>query len=79
MSPSELSGAGPPQGAKAPSGGSDPHAVGETGGMQFFDGPPLEKLAPSGGSDPHAVGKRGGHILRRAAGKPDPSPGNLGG
>ena len=48
-------------------------------GGQFFDGPPLEKLAPSGGSDPHAVGERGGHILRRAAGKPDPSPGNLGG
>jgi nitrate/nitrite transport system ATP-binding protein len=29
---SGLSAAGPPQGAKAPSGGSDPHAVGERGG-----------------------------------------------
>ena len=27
-----MSGAGPPQGAKAPLGGSDPHAVGESGG-----------------------------------------------
>ena len=30
-----LSAAGPPQGAKAPSGGSDPHAVGERGGKHF--------------------------------------------
>ena len=55
-----LSAAGPPQGAKAPSGGSDPHAVGERGGEQFSAGPPQGKLAPSGGSDPHAVGERGG-------------------
>ena len=27
-----MSAAGPPQGAKAPSGGSEPHAVGERGG-----------------------------------------------
>ena len=39
-------------GAAAPSGGSDPHAVGERGGLQ--------SAAPSGGSDPHAVGERGG-------------------
>ena len=39
-------------GAAAPSGGSDPHAVGERGGLQ--------SAAPPGGSDPHAVGERGG-------------------
>jgi phospholipid/cholesterol/gamma-HCH transport system ATP-binding protein len=31
----DLSAAGPPQGAKAPSGGSDPHAVGERGGPDY--------------------------------------------
>ena len=33
-----LSAAGPPQGAKAPSGGSDPHAVGERGGTLYVTG-----------------------------------------
>jgi hypothetical protein len=31
-----LSAAGPPQGANAPSGGSDPHAVGERGGTHVY-------------------------------------------
>jgi two-component system invasion response regulator UvrY len=31
-----MSTAGPPQGAKAPSGGSDPHAVGERGGIRLL-------------------------------------------
>jgi len=35
------SGAGPSQGARAPSGGSDPHAVGERGGVYFFPGFPV--------------------------------------
>jgi DNA repair protein RadA/Sms len=33
-----LSDAGPPQGAKAPSGGSDPHAVGQRGGTLYVTG-----------------------------------------
>ncbi|WP_309678838.1 DNA repair protein RadA [Polaromonas sp.] len=33
-----LSAAGPPQGAKAPSGGSDPHAVGKRGGTLYVTG-----------------------------------------
>ncbi len=56
----DLSTAGPPQGAKAPSGGSDPHVVGERGGEVSTAGPPQGAKAPSGGSDPHAVGERGG-------------------
>ncbi len=51
-------------GAAAPSGGSDPHAVGERGG--------LESAAPSGGSDPHAVGERGGLESAAPSGGSDP-------
>jgi len=36
-----LSGAGPSQGARPPSGGSDPHAVGERGGVYFVPGFPV--------------------------------------
>ena len=36
-----LSGAGPSQAANAPSGGSDPHAVGERGGIYFMPGFPV--------------------------------------
>ena len=36
-----LSGAGPSQAASAPSGGSDPHAVGERGGVYFVPGFPV--------------------------------------
>ena len=31
---------GPPLGKLAPSGGREPHAVGDHGGIQFSDGPP---------------------------------------
>jgi isoquinoline 1-oxidoreductase beta subunit len=57
-----MSDAGPPQGAKAPSGGSEPHAVGERGGDVSGAGPPQGAKAPSGGSEPHAVGERGGDV-----------------
>jgi acetoacetyl-CoA synthetase len=56
------SAAGPPQGAKAPSGGREPHAVGERGGDESAAGPPQGAKAPSGGREPHAVGERGGDI-----------------
>ena len=36
-----LSAAGPPQGARAPLGGSDPHAVGKRGGIYFVPGFPV--------------------------------------
>ncbi len=52
---------GPPLVRPAPSGGSEPHAVGSVGvpvpGRS--DGPPLARPAPSGGSEPHAVGSVG--------------------
>ena len=52
------------------SAGSDPHAVGERGGIDMIAaGPPQGARAPSGGSDPHAVGERGG-IDMSAAGPP---------
>ncbi len=45
----------------APSGGSEPHAVGERGGIGLSGaGPSQAASAPSGGSEPHAVGERGG-------------------
>ena len=37
----DMSAAGPPQGAKAPAGGSAPHAVGERGGIHFVPGFPV--------------------------------------
>ena len=46
----------------APSGGSEPHAVGKPGGDQFSAGPPQGELAPSGGSELHEVNERGGNI-----------------
>ena len=46
------------------SAGSDPHAVGQRGGIDMSAaGPPQGARAPSGGSDPHAVGERGGGIF----------------
>ena len=39
--PPDMSAAGPPQGAKAPSGGSEPHDVGERGGIHFVPGFPV--------------------------------------
>ena len=55
-----LSGAGPSQAAKAPSGGSDPSEAGERGGMLSGAGPSQAAKAPSGGSDPREAGERGG-------------------
>jgi cation diffusion facilitator CzcD-associated flavoprotein CzcO len=46
--------AGPPQGASAPSGGSDGHAVPSVGATRTA-GPPQGASAPPGGSDGHAV------------------------
>ena len=37
----DMSAAGPPQGAKAPAGGSEPHDVGERGGIHFVPGFPV--------------------------------------
>ena len=45
-----MSAAGPLQGAKAPSGGSDPHAVGERGGPASAGPPPTGTNPASGGS-----------------------------
>jgi molybdopterin-biosynthesis enzyme MoeA-like protein len=70
-------GAGPPQASSAPSGGSDPHAVGECGGTERSAGPPQASSAPSGGSDPHAVGECGG--TKRSAGPPQASSAPSGG
>ena len=56
--------AGPPQARPAPSGGSEPHAVGSVGAAAASAGPPQARPAPSGGSEPHAVGSVGAHKLR---------------
>jgi methylmalonyl-CoA mutase len=58
--------AGPSQEKLAPSGGSEPHAVGSVGGQGFIAGPSQEKLAPSGGSEPHAVGSVGARVFMRS-------------
>jgi acetoacetyl-CoA synthetase len=58
----DMSAAGPAQGAKAPSGGSESHGVGERGGDMSAAGPAQGAKAPSGGSESHGVGERGGHI-----------------
>ena len=61
----DVSTAGPPQGAKAPSGGSDPHAVGERGGdpygkrylSSYFDMYPAgHGRQPGGGDGPARMG-----------------------
>ncbi|HWS04258.1 MAG TPA: molybdopterin-binding protein [Burkholderiaceae bacterium] len=56
----DLSAAGPSQGAQAPAGGREPHAVGERGGDLSAAGPSQGAKAPAGGSEPHDVGERGG-------------------
>src|SRR5437868_12961053 len=56
-----------PRRPAAPSGGSDPHEVGERGGSGRRRAAPRRPAAPSGGSDPHEVGERGGSGRRRAA------------
>ncbi len=53
-----LSTAGPPQGAKAPSGGSEAHEVASVGALDTA-GPPQGAKAPSGGSEAHEVASVG--------------------
>ena len=68
-----MSTAGPPQGAKAPSGGSEPHAVGEHGGYEYTAGPPQGAKAPSGGSAVRAATNEGapfGRLERAQAAAP---------
>ena len=55
---------GRPKPGAAPSGGSDPHAVGERGGELIpAPGRPKPGAAAAGGSDPHTVGERGGELI----------------
>jgi integrase/recombinase XerC len=54
-----MNAAGPPQGVRSPSGGSEPHAVGSVGANVPAAGPPQGVRSPSGGSEPHAVGSVG--------------------
>ncbi|HOZ93080.1 MAG TPA: DUF3418 domain-containing protein [Ottowia sp.] len=68
---------GRPKPGVAPSGGSDPHEVGERGGLVPAPGRPKPGVAPSGGSDPHEVGERGG--LVPAPGRPKPGVAPSGG
>jgi geranyl-CoA carboxylase alpha subunit len=49
----------PPLGARAPSGGSEAHAVASVGASSSTDRPPLGARAPSGGSAAHAVASVG--------------------
>ena len=55
-----MSAARPPEGAKAPFGGSDPRAAGDRGGTMSAARPPEGAKAPLGGSDPREAGERGG-------------------
>ena len=68
---------GRPKPDSAPSGGSEPHAVGERGGEGMpAQGRPKPDSAPSGGSEPHAVSERGGEeMLAQGRPKPDSAPG----
>ncbi len=55
---------GRPKPGDAPSGGSDPHSVGERGGDLIpAPGRPKPGDAPSGGSDPQSVGESGGDMI----------------
>ncbi len=57
-----MSAARPPEGAKAPPGGSTLHEVSERGGDMSAARPPEGAKAPSGGSTLHEVSTRGGTI-----------------
>jgi hypothetical protein len=54
--------AGPPQGKKAPLGGSKPALAGVAWGQFLAAGPPQGKKAPSGGSKPALAGAAWGPI-----------------
>jgi len=58
-----MSAARPPEGAKAPSGGSEPRAAGSVGALISAARPPEGAKAPSGGSEPRAAGSVGVHGL----------------
>jgi len=53
---------GRPKQGTAPSGGREPHEVGDRGGDVSSAGPSQGAKAPSGGREPHEVGDRGGDI-----------------
>jgi len=59
-----MSNAGPPQGAKAPLGGTDLRAAVECGGS-FTAGPPQGEMLPPRGAATRAAVERGGKITRR--------------
>jgi methionyl-tRNA formyltransferase len=58
-----MSAARPPEGAKAPPGGSEPRAAGSVGALISAARPPEGAKAPSGGSEPRAAGSVGVHGL----------------
>ena len=59
----EAAAPGRPKQGTAPSGGREPHEVGDRGGeMPPAPGRPKQGTAPSGGREPHEVGDRGGLI-----------------
>ncbi len=58
----DMSAAGPPQGAKAPSGSRATDTAGERGGEAAATGRPEQGTAPSGGSATGAAVERGGDI-----------------
>ncbi len=55
--------AGPPQGATAPSGGSEPAQQGSVGAPSCAAGPPQGATAPSGGSEPAQQGSVGARFF----------------
>ena len=59
-----MSTAGPPQGAKAPLGGSNSHTLNECGG-NFAAGPPQGEMRPPRGAATRVAVERGGKITRR--------------
>ena len=63
-----MSAAGPPQGAKAPLGGSEVHEVTNVGAIHRSAGPPQGAKAPLGGSEVHEVTNVG--AIHRSAGPP---------
>lgn len=60
-----MSTAGPPQGAKAPLGGSDVHQTKNTGARSFTAGPPQGETRPPRGAATRAAVQRGGKVSRR--------------
>jgi uncharacterized oxidoreductase len=69
-------GAGPPQGGAAPSGGSDPHAVGERGGEHFVLDFATSRVAQGKMRVAHNEGRRVEHgYLIDAEGRPTTDPG----